>query len=186
MNTQPSSLLTEYLPELERAAYKAPVLDLACGSGRNGLYLVEQGLPVIFADKNTDALAQIGECLADQGDSLGRELAQLWPVDFEQPGSSPLASKTFGAVMVFRYLHRPLIPSIKNSIAPGGMIIYETFTLAQREFGRPKKDEFLLKAGELKACFADWQILHSFEGIVPAGNEAGSQAIAQLVAFKPG
>jgi len=180
-----SPLLTQYLAELEKSAHKAGILDLACGSGRNGLYLVERGLPVTFADKSTDALEEIGECLTADNYSPGRELAQLWPVNFELANTSPLTGKTFGAVLVFRYLHRPLMPGIKNCIAPGGMIIYETFTLGQREFGRPRRDEFLLKPEELASYFADWQILHSFEGVVPANNEAGAQAIAQLVAIKP-
>ncbi|WDE03784.1 class I SAM-dependent methyltransferase [Thalassomonas viridans] len=184
---EPSSLLTEYVNELALACRNCgepplPVLDLACGYGRNGLYLVKNGLPVVFADINDDALAHIAKSVSALT-GQGQALASCWHQDFEQPGSTPLKDKQFSAVTVFRYLHRPLMPQIKQAIAPGGMVIYETFTRAQAEFGRPKNPDFLLEPGELPACFAGWHIRHHFEGVVEAGST--EQAIARLVAVKP-
>lgn len=182
---QYSALISKYLKQLQSlsADQQTSVLDLACGSGRNGLYLIENGIPVTFADVNSAAIEQVQQ-LASMANYKQR--AEFWSVDFEQEGVLPLTGKSFAAIMVFRYLHRPLFEQIKQAILPNGMIIYETFTVAQAQFGRPKNPNFLLKTGELADIFSDWQILHRFEGIIEPTNESGSkQAIAQIVAIKP-
>jgi len=180
-----SPLIGKYLKQLASLSTDkpAPVLDLACGSGRNGLYLVENGISVTFADINSNAIEQV-----QQHASVvkNKQCTNFWSIDFEQEGATPLAGKYFAAIMVFRYLHRPLFAQIKEAILPNGIIIYETFTTEQAQFGRPKNPNFLLKAGELADVFSDWQILHSFEGVVESASDCGQkQAIAQLVARKP-
>ena len=189
---QHSPLIEKYLTTLQRLVVdkKSSVLDLACGSGRNGLYLVENDIPMTFADVNGEALEQIKSSLKDENGHK-QKLAQYWQVDFEQVNfeqvnKAPLQDKSFAAVMVFRYLHRPLFDQIKAAIKPGGMIIYETFTEQQAQFGRPKNPDFLLKPSELFTLFYDWKILHSFEGIVNTSSNGDiKQAIAQVVAIKP-
>jgi len=149
------------------------ILDLACGQGRNGLFLHKQGLPVQFADRNAEALASI-----QVTDSVSPQ--QCWQVDFETD-IAQLAPDHYQAILVFRYLHRPLLSQIKQAVKSGGIVIYETFTTDNRQFGRPNRDEFLLQQGELKAEFADWQCLHYFEGI----QRNPDRAIAQIVCRKP-
>jgi len=168
---------------------QAPVLDLACGSGRNGLYLLEQNMPVVFADINESALEQVKNTLSSYDNGV-TSLANFWQVDFEQDSldqddTKPLAGKSFSAIMVFRYLHRALFEQIKQAVTAGGYVVYETFTVDQPQFGRPTNPKFLLKHGELAELFSDWQIIHSFEGVVDANNESGKQAIAQIIARKP-
>ena len=184
---QHSSLIQKYLLTLQtlQASKQVPVLDLACGKGRNGLYLVENDINVNFADVNGEALEQVEQSLKRLS-SDKQKLAQCWHVDFEQANTNPLHDKCFAAVMVFRYLHRPLFEQIKAMIKPGGMIIYETFTEQQAQFGRPKNPDFLLKPRELIEQFSDWKILHSFDGVVNApANGDVKKAIAQIVAKKP-
>lgn len=184
---QHSPLLDEYLSLLQRttADKQVPILDLACGSGRNGLYLIENNIPVTFADVNGAALEQVQQSLSCLSND-SQKLAQYWQVDFEQAGSAPLPALSFAGVMVFRYLHRPLFEQIKAAIKPGGIIIYETFTEQQAQFGRPKNPDFLLKSAELLEMFVGWEILHSFEGVVDTvANDGTKQAIAQIVAAKP-
>ena len=77
----------------------------------------------------------------------------------------------FSAIIVFRYLHRPLFRALRNAVTPGGLVIYETFTTANREFGRPRSKDFLLLPGELKSLFQDWEIIHEFEGLQQKGHE---------------
>jgi SAM-dependent methyltransferase len=173
-----SPLLKRYLGDLAQASDDSPVLDMACGGGRNGLYLVQQGIPVVFADIRSEALQQVA-------DNLDPDIAQLWQVDLEQEQSSPLACRQFSAILVFRYLHRPLLPAIREAVLPGGLVIYETFTREQPKYGRPKNPDFLLRPGELEQCFRDWQILHSFEGITAGDDTGARKAIAQIVARKP-
>jgi tellurite methyltransferase len=184
---QHSPLIEKYLPSLLalQANNQAPVLDLACGSGRNGLYLVENDIYVNFADVNGESLEQVKKSLSCE-DNTKQSLAQYWQVDFEQANTTPLQGKHFAACMVFRYLHRPLFEQIKAAIMPGGMIIYETFTEQQAQFGRPTNPNFLLKAAELLELFSDWKVLHSFEGLINKSDDTKvTQAIAQIVAIKP-
>ncbi len=184
---QHSPLIEKYLLSLQnlKADKQAPILDLACGKGRNGLYLVENDINVSFADVNGESLEQIKQSLNDLNVD-NQKLAQCWQADFEQGNNTSLEGKKFSAIMVFRYLHRPLFEQIKAAIKPGGMVVYETFTEQQAQFGRPKNPDFLLKPAELVEWFSDWQILHSFEGIVNVSkNSNAKQAIAQIVAVKP-
>jgi SAM-dependent methyltransferase len=178
-------LLPRFSSQLELAATLGPVLDLACGSGRNGLQLIENKLPVIFADISAEALLQVERSLADEPYRINESLATLWSVDFEQPLNSPLQGRMFGAIIAYHYLHRPLFESIKQAVYPGGMVLYETFTVDQPRYGRPKNPDFLLRHGELQEYFSDWTILHSFEGVIAKSAGGGSKAIAQLVAEKP-
>ncbi|MBU2968696.1 class I SAM-dependent methyltransferase [Pseudoalteromonas sp. C2R02] len=171
-------MLNSYLADIKNVVKSAPILDLASGSGRNGLYLVNNDLSVIFSDIRHEALEETKENIA----SNKKHLAHFWQVDFEQD-TNELKDKHFSGVLVFRYLHRPLFENIKNAVLPGGFIIYETFTLGNEKYGRPKNPDFLLAKGELIEQFKGWQILHQFEGIIEVnGNK---QAIAQIVAIKP-
>lgn len=189
-----SPLLEKTVKLLHEANMQAPVLDLACGSGRNGLYLLNQNIPVVFADIKESALEQV-ESTVNCHNGEEKSTASFWQVDFEQDSFEqeelkPLAGKSFSAIIVFRYLHRPLFEQIKQAVIPGGYVVYETFTVEQPQFGRPKSPNFLLNHGELAKLFSDWDIIYSFEGVIDAknadaNNESGKQAIAQIIARKP-
>lgn len=168
-----SELIERYVDELKQASMLGPVLDLACGSGRNGLYLARKGIPVVFADRDRDKLKQIGQII--EAEQLP---AEIWQVDLET--GEPLAGKQFGAILVFRYLHRPLFKALKASIVRSGFVIYETFNLGQRAYGSPRNPDFLLRENELVEEFAGWHILHQFERV---GNEHLS-SISQIVACR--
>lgn len=165
--------LLDYLDSPKNPEKAGPVLDLACGNGRAGLMLVRQGIPVIFADRSAIALAGIRKQLSENGLT-----ARTWQVDLEQPGVNPFAGRVFNAVICFRYLHRPLFPYLLKAVEPDGLIIYETFTVVNRRFGRPNNPDFLLKPNELKSRFHDWELLHYYEGI----QHNPDRAIAQIVA----
>ena len=96
-----------------------------------------------------------------------------------------LKKETYTGILVFNYLHRPLIVQIKNAIIPEGFIFYETFTSKQSQYGRPSNPNFLLNSGELLEWFAGWKIHHHFEGVVDCENNRSQKAIAQIVAEKP-
>ena len=174
---RPAKLLEEFLPLLNNTIKDNGVLDLACGSGRNGIFLARHNLPVVFADINPAALKKISSELT------GLETdAQFWEVDFDDPVSRPLAGKKFDVILVFNYLHRPLIPSIRNCLVGGGLLLYETFSVAQAAIGRPRNPAFLLKPAELREWFKDWEILLDFEG----ADTSPPRYYASLVARKPG
>lgn len=169
-------LLLDHLDLLKSLDRSLPVLDLACGSGRDGLLLAQQGVPVVFADRSVTDLDKIRRQLIEN-DWPG----QTWQIDLEQSGSEPLAGLQFNAIIVFRYLHRPLFPALLEAVMPGGLIVYETFTTENRRFGRPNNPDFLLGSGELQTLFRNWQHIFSFEGDL----QNPDRSVAQLVARKP-
>ena len=176
MPYKPHEELLNYLDSLFDTATDRPVLDLACGAGRSGLILASKNIPVLFADRSETALESLNQAL------LHNKLAGLtWQIDLEKPDINPLHNRFFSAVVCFRYLHRPLFPHLMQAVVPGGLVIYETFTTDNRQFGRPNNPDFLLKPGELKALFENWQSLHYYEGI----QHDPDRAIAQIVARKP-
>ena len=170
------NLLLNYLELLTGLDRSLPVLDLACGSGRNGLILAQQGVPVVFADRSMEDLEHIKCQLTGNGLP-----GHTWHVDLEQPGSEPLAGLQFSAIIAFRYLHRPIFPALLKAIIPGGLAVYETFTTENRRFGRPNNPDFLLKPGELKTLFKDWKTIFYFEGDL----QNPDRGVAQVVARKP-
>ena len=176
---QASHLVKQTLPTILESGFTEQTLDLACGSGRNGLYLVNQGQRVTFADRQQDALDHVSKRLQ------ANRLARYWCVDFEDAESDPLKGLSFSVILVFRYLHRPLMPAIKRAVHPGGLVIYETYTVNQPRFGRPTNPHFLLQSGELETIFDGWEILHHFEGQSISESSGQQQAIAQIVARRP-
>ena len=176
MTTEPHEVLLDHLDLLSDLDRSLPVLDLACGTGQNGLTLARQGIPVVFADRSVTALEVVKQCLLE--DALP---GRIWQIDLEQPNTNPLAGQSFSAIIGFRYLHRPLFPAIKEAIIPGGLVIYETFTIENRRFGRPNNPDFLLQSGELRRIFQEWQTIFYFEGVL----HDPDRAVAQIVSRKP-
>ncbi len=115
---------------------EAPVLDIAAGRGRHSLFFAERGHRVTAIDRDIGVLVTHAQIEALQA-------------DLEDGSPWPLPGRTFGAVIVTNYLHRPLFPKLLDSLAPGGVLVYETFMAGNERFGRPSRPEFLLKDGEL-------------------------------------
>ncbi len=177
MPYKPQKLLLNNLDLLSKLDRSLPVLDLACGTGQNGLALAETGIPVVFADNSATALEVVEQRLVE--DKLP---GRIWLVDLEQAGTNPLAGKNFSAIICFRYLHRPLFPALLRAVKPGGLVVYETFTIVNRRFGRPDNENFLLQANELKTIFRSWELIYDFEGTLTNPD----RCVAQLVVRKPG
>ena len=117
------------------------MLDLACGSGRHARFLAAAGHPVLAVDRDAAALAE----------ARGAGIATL-QVDLESRGGLvqwPFEAGRFSGIVVTNYLHRPLFPHIVASLAPGGVLIYETFARGNERFGKPSNPDFLLWPGEL-------------------------------------
>jgi len=169
-------LLLDHLDLLTDLDRTLPVLDLACGTGGNGLVLAQQGIPVVFADRSSTALEIVRQHLA-----RNKLPGRTWQVDLELPDSNPLSGQSFNAIIVFRYLHRPLFPALLNAVTPGGLVVYETFTIENRRFGRPENPDFLLLPGELKSLFRNWEIIFDDESIL----HHPDRAVARIVAQKP-
>lgn len=174
MSALSSFFLTESA-RLAEAATRGPVVDLACGRGRHALAAAELGARVLGLDRNPALLRELQA-------EAGRRRLPLLPVrtDLETPHGIPLRSGSCGAILVFRFLFRPLAHAICEALAPGGLLLYETFTIRQRDLGqKPTDPAFLLQEGELPELFGALQILSYWEGL-----SAGPRpdAMARLVA----
>lgn len=133
-------------------------LDLASGSGRNALWLAEQGFEALAVDRNTTALGALKEEAALRGLSLRTHVVDL------ENGQPFLQPESFDLIVVVHYLHRPLFPALVRAVRPGGVLVYETFTRAQAARGKPTNPAFLLEPGELPTLVRPLEILASREG----------------------
>jgi SAM-dependent methyltransferase len=114
------------------------VLDVACGSGRHARFFAARGHPVEAVDRDTGA---VGRLTGLPG--ITSRCADL------EGGPWPYEGRQFAGIVVANYLHRPLLPHLLAAVAPGGVLIYETFAAGNERFGRPSNPDFLLKPGEL-------------------------------------
>lgn len=114
----------------------AAVLDLAAGSGRHALFFAGRGHRVTAVDRDVSRLP-------DHPD------IEKLQADLEDGSPWPLGGRSFGAAVVTNYLHRPLMPALLDAIAPGGVLLYETFMAGNERFGKPSNPAYLLKDGEL-------------------------------------
>jgi tellurite methyltransferase len=158
--TGPARLLTDFESLFPPEGSEGKVIDLACGDGRNGIFLAAKGCHVVLADRSEESL-ETARALASGLDVQ----VQLWHVDLEEEGVNPLAGRLYDGILVFRYLHRPLLPFIRDALGPGGILIYETYTREQAKFGKPRNPSHLLEPGELWRWFGDWEVLHHYEGV---------------------
>ena len=117
-------------------APEVAVLDVAAGGGRHSRFFADRGHRVTALDRDTSRIAA----------HAGIEAVQA---DLENGSPWPLAGRAFGAVVVTNYLHRPLFPALLDALAPGGVLLYETFMEGNERFGEPRRPAFLLKDGEL-------------------------------------
>lgn len=144
MNLHHDGPLAEPSPWLRRWSHllapRARVLDVACGSGRHLHFLQGLGHAVTGVDLDISA-ARAAVPLSElvQADLEN----QPWPMEDKN------GRRQFDAVLVFNYLWRPLWPHLLDSLAPGGVLIYETFSSGQAQWGRPRNPDFLLQPGEL-------------------------------------
>jgi len=147
---------------LERSVTEIPVgkaLDLACGSGRDAVFLASCGFEVTAVDHLSDAI-EMGERLEQQYVGSSRPIS--WArVDLDN--GSPAGR--FDLVTCFYYLNRKLLERICDLLNPGGHLVVETFTAEHRaKFGKPRSEDLVLKPGELLKIAAELSVLEYEEG----------------------
>ncbi len=119
------------------------MLDLAAGGGRHTRFFLDRGNRVMAVDLNVARLS----VLPHHPDLT------ILEADLEN-GPWPLGNAQFDAIVVTNYLWRALFPHIERALAPGGLLIYETFAEGNEQYGKPSNPDFLLREGELKEAFA--------------------------------
>jgi len=171
---QPSPFLVEALERIGALAGAAPprgrALDLACGCGREAVWLALAGYEVEAIDALPDALERAEDLARRSG-------ARLTTIRQDLKRSPALPPARYDLVTVLRFLHRPLLPAIRESVAPGGFVVYEAFHRRDAAKGRRRlKDDHTLEDGELAAAFAGCEALIARDGV-----ERGGRTFSQFL-----
>jgi SAM-dependent methyltransferase len=147
----PSPWVVHWAPLIRKGG---TVLDVACGRGRHARYLAGLGHEVTAVERDAEALESL------------RAIPRIHAVhaDLEDGNPWPFTGKQFAGIVVTNYLHRPLFAHLLASLAPGGVLIYETFALGNERYGKPSNPEFLLRPGELLQAFGSMDVQGFEEG----------------------
>jgi len=196
----PAAFLLECFPLLPRPHSHSCALDLACGAGQNAAWLAERGWPVVAVDFASAALERLATLAASHHIPIHRKSFDAIPARFKgivlaeaDLETAVLPEAAFALILCFQYLDRQAFPRIERALAPGGFLLYETFTDAQpasREdqcsagspsghfaHAGPHSPDHLLHPGELRNAFPSLESLFYRECI-------SSRAIASLLARK--
>jgi 2-polyprenyl-3-methyl-5-hydroxy-6-metoxy-1,4-benzoquinol methylase len=163
-----ASFLAENIELLPRGR----ALDLAMGNGRNTVYLAQMGFTVEGIDISAE---RIGNALT-LADKMGVEI-DARVVDLED--GYRIEENKYDVIICINYLHRPLIAQIKAGLKRGGVAVYETYLIDQRQWGKPSNQQHLLQHNELLDMFCDLRCLRYREGIIKP-----KYAIAGIIAEK--
>ncbi len=148
-------------PWIARWAHLVPpggtVLDVASGLGRHALYFSGIKHPVTLVDIARSAIETVAKKLPAS--------AILVCADIEND-PWPFAGQQFAAVVATNYLWRPLLPTLVQSLAPGGVLLYETFAVGNGTVGKPSRPDFLLQPGELLQACAGLRVVAYEDGFL--------------------
>lgn len=151
----PSSWLVHHAGLLPR---EGRALDVASGRGRHALWLAERGFTTLALDRDREAIRELNAAADERRLPFRAEVRDL------ESSDNPFGGDTYDIVVVVHYLHRPLFPALIDAVAPGGLLVYETFTRAQAARGKPTNPDFLLQPGELLELVRPLDVLASREG----------------------
>ena len=162
----PAQFLVDNIDILPRGR----ALDIAVGTGRNAIYLAKMGFEVEGVDISGEAVEIAAASALKAGVTVRAQVVDL-EKDYQ------IREAAYDVIICFHYLQRSLISQIKDGIRLGGMVVYETFTVDQAQFGKPRNPDYLLKPNELLDMFRQFRCLRYREGIFP-----GPRAVAGIIA----
>ena len=167
-HSQRNELLVRFAGLLPHSGY---ALDIACGHGQNTIYLAQQGMWATGVDHSRKALRTGRESAIQSNLKLSFVEADL--TRFALPDN------TFSVAICFKYRDPHLYPVLRSALRPGGLLIYETYTLEHLKYGRkPLNPEHLLERNELLKAFGNWEVIFYREVWQGPG-------VASIVARKP-
>lgn len=153
---QPSAFLRDIVESAAWPARRGRALDIACGKGRNAIYLAQRGFAVTALDISHVALED------GRQKALQQDLSMDWQTcDLE---STALDHAGFDLIISFNYLQRSLFGPMRQAVKTGGYVIFETYLIDQAVLGHPKNPEYLLRHNELLEWFRGFRVLFYREG----------------------
>lgn len=169
---EPNPFLKKHIHLLQ----KGKTLDIAAGEGRNAIFLAQHGFEVDAVD-----ISWVG---LKKAQKLAREIGVKINTTFADLNTYQIEKEKYDLIANFYFLRRGFIPKIKKGLKKGGRVIFETYTLEQKNVGAegPKDPKYFLKSNELLRLFEDFRILFYREGIFKEGGR--KKAIASLIAEK--
>lgn len=170
---QPSEVLRAWIHRLPRGR----ALDVACGAGRNALYLAAQGYQVDAVDISGEALARARESARAAG------LEVNW-IEHDLDAPPPLAPG-YALVLAVRFMNLERVRQLADWLDPGGCLVTEQHLLTDAEVIGPANPAYRVRPGELRGLARGLELLHYEEGLFddPDGRRA---ALARLVARRAG
>lgn len=148
-------------------------IDVACGDGRSARWLAELGFQVDAVDVSDVAIAALREAAARRGLAVDPQVLDL--------ARDPLPEGPYDVVVCMSYLQRDLFAALCGALAPGGVVLYETFARAHVEdLGRDFNPAYVLERNELLAAFSHLHVRHYREGV--AERRGGPRGVAGIVA----
>jgi tellurite methyltransferase len=160
ITTPPSPFVTAWVERLAADGLSGLALDVAAGRGRHAISMASAGFRVVAADIQLAAL-QAARAAARESH------VDLMPLCTDLT-MQPLPESAFILIVCTRYLDRERFPALRAALAPGGVLLYETFTEHQRQYARgPRSPEHLLRPGELRTLAAGLDVLFFEEVMAP-------------------
>lgn len=170
----PTALLAEWLPRLRRGR----ALDVACGAGRNALYLAANGFDVVALDISRVGLERGRGAAAERGLTVDWLYADL---DDDLAGALPAGP--FDLIVWVRYVHRTLMPQLIARLGAGGALVCEQHLRTDDPVAGPTSAEFRLAPGELRRSAQALHSKHDYEGLA-VDPDGRSVALVQLIGTK--
>jgi len=155
---KPAKIVSQFVDEFSSKCKNKSVLDIACGSGRDSVYMAAQGWQVSAVDYLPSAIEKASDLALRCKQPINYILLDLEKPELKDEWMILRQANKYGCVIVVRYLHRANFSIIKSMIDVGGFIVYQTFMRGCEKFGRPKNPKFLLEKGELAEIFSDFNI----------------------------
>jgi SAM-dependent methyltransferase len=154
---EPAAFLVAHARELPP---RGRALDVACGAGRNAIFLAERGLETVGMDVSPVGLELARGAAARRGVALELVAADLASPERELPRNA------FDVVACIHYLERSIFTALEDALRPGGLLVFETFTRDQLAFpeAHPRREEFLLAPNELLHAFPRLHVVLYSEG----------------------
>lgn len=167
---EPALFLKKQIHRLSRGK----ALDLAMGTGRNSIFLAKHGYEVDGVDFSEVAIEKVNTFAQKESLPIHTKCADL--THFQ------ISEKTYDLIINFYFLERALFPMMEKGLKENGMVLFETYTVEQSRYGKPRNPDYLLRPNELLKSFHNLYIIYYHERLVQEGDE--TKAIASMLAKK--